>query len=91
MLLSMVVAPTVSSQGASLERVRADGPLFPAAQLTKMPFSTALKPPMATGLASKLLDGPPRDSDATWIPSLMAVSRPARISLLGQPLEPHTL
>ncbi|CAA7390606.1 unnamed protein product [Spirodela intermedia] len=79
---SMVLAPTVTIQGASLATEPGAGPLFPAAQITTTPFSMARKAPMAM-LSSKSGSGnPPRERESTSTPSLMASSIPARMSEL---------
>ncbi|CAA6655369.1 unnamed protein product [Spirodela intermedia] len=68
---SMVLAPTVTIQGASLATEPGAGPLFPAAQITTTPFSMARKAPMAM-----------LERESTSTPSLMASSIPARMSEL---------
>ncbi|CAA7406340.1 unnamed protein product [Spirodela intermedia] len=45
--LSVVVAATVMTHGASLWSVAWNGPLLPAAQLTRMPCSVAARAPTA--------------------------------------------
>jgi hypothetical protein len=47
MLLSIVLAPTVRIHGAPLTKDPSEGPEFPAAQLTKIPFWVAANAPMA--------------------------------------------
>uniref|UniRef100_A0A8R7PA93 Uncharacterized protein n=1 Tax=Triticum urartu TaxID=4572 RepID=A0A8R7PA93_TRIUA len=91
-LRSTEPAATVSNHGASLVIEPGLGPLLPAAHTTRMPLDTALNAPIAMGSSSKLaLESPPRESESTSTPSLMASSRPASTVDCLQRLLAHTL
>ncbi|WVZ02281.1 hypothetical protein V8G54_023087 [Vigna mungo] len=76
----MVLAATVTCQGARLLTLASAGPLFPAEQTTTIPRFAAWNDPIATLSFSKLEADPPSDTDSTSTPSWMASSNAAKIS-----------
>lgn len=88
----MVLAATVSVQGAKLETLTGSGPEFPAEFEVKIPFFIAWKDPIAIG-SSKKLKGrkDPKETDKISTPSAIASSNPFRISAVSHPSPQQTL
>jgi hypothetical protein len=72
-----VLAATVRTHGASFSTLRGNGPEFPAAQLTNIPFLMAENVLMAMLSRWNGTDLPPSDMDKMSTPSVIAEFIPA--------------